>query len=94
MPKYIVVDTHILHDGTAYAPGDAIELPEDHSFSLSVVPAPVEAEAAAAARKMAEALTVAELIEKLTALKVEIPAGAKKAVLVALYLAATDFIEG
>lgn len=93
MPQYIVADTHIHHDGKPYAPGEVIELTKDQAAALSVLPAPEETDSQAAARKMAEELTVAQLTERLTALKVDIPQGSKKAALVALYLAATDYAD-
>ena len=42
MPIYKVTDCHLKHDGTHYAPGDAIELEEGKAFGLHVEPAPNE----------------------------------------------------
>lgn len=58
-----------------------------------VISAPVEMESQAA-RRAAEAMTVAQLTERLEALKINIPQGSKKPALVELYLAATDYVDG
>jgi hypothetical protein len=82
MPKYIV-NSPLHHDGTPYAIGAKVEMKEEQAarlLELGVV-ALVEENQASDIDKM----TVAELTAKLQELKVEIPAGAKKADLVKLY---------
>ena len=37
MPKYTVRDTHIIHDGVTYGPGDQIELTEEQAAGKTVI---------------------------------------------------------
>lgn len=61
---------------------------------LTVVVSPPGSAGPADARQLAMYMTVAQLTERLTALKVEAPKGAKKADLVELWLAAADYSDG
>jgi hypothetical protein len=82
MPKY-TVKTPLHHDGKPYAIGAVVKIEEERAvrlLELGVV-APVEEGPATDIDKM----TVAELTDALGRLKVDIPSGAKKGDLIALY---------
>jgi len=83
MPRY-TVHSPLLHDGTRYDAGATVAMTEAQAKSLlergTLTPA--------AESSPVEAMTVPELTEALEKLGVEIPKGAKKADLVALYEAA------
>lgn len=76
MPNYIV-NSPLHHDGKPYAVGAKVEMKETQAarlLELGVVALVEEAKGSAL-----DKMTVAELTEALAKLKVEIPAGAKKA---------------
>jgi len=83
MPRY-TVHSPLLHDGTRYDAGAMVAMTEAQAKSLlergTLTPA--------AAGNPVREMTMAELTEALEKLGVEIPKGAKKADLVALYEAA------
>lgn len=43
MPRYLIGDTPVDHDGKRYAPGDTIELSEAQAAALRLAPAPLPA---------------------------------------------------
>ena len=82
MPAYKVLDGHILHDETLYAPGDLINLTEEQAEGLRVELLPENEQSKAN-------LTCNELRDMLTQRGVEIPPKATKPKLLEL-LAASE----
>lgn len=80
MPKYIV-NSPLHHDGKPYAVGVKVEMKEAQAVRLLELGVVAQAEETQAD---IDKMTVAELTDALGNLKVEIPAGAKKADLVKL----------
>jgi len=94
----MVLDGHVVDDGhEVHEPGAVFDLPIEEAerlHGLDIVELLGDMVPDDPRRAAAEEMTVAILKEELDALKVEYPAGVKKAALVDLYLAATAGGEG